>query len=229
MAGSCPASPSSILGQSTDIYMENQHKSSNVRKVQQHPFHELHGSKLPMFTSLFVSSTALILVDMLYAISYADFVDYSSITSQYLPYFFAIADLACTPIGKLVLFSLICAAVARSFTLKLLIFFCLLFICLCYADSITNLGLNAYDLCCNEGASQRPVHPHVVVFSGFLVFAVTGVLAVTFQAISTPSRQITELLGFMDSHHWLFLNDDCTDLGIMLSTAVHSALRLLHR
>ncbi len=64
-----------------------------------------------MFMSLFAGSTALIFVAKLHVISYADSFGYSLIASQFLAPFFGAGSLAYTPIGVLLLFSLLCAVI----------------------------------------------------------------------------------------------------------------------
>lgn len=83
-------------------------KLLNIKQTQQHPFHVLHSSKLPLFMSLFAGSTALIFIAKLHAISYADSFGYSLIASQLLAPFFEVGNLSYASIDMLVLFSLVC-------------------------------------------------------------------------------------------------------------------------
>lgn len=89
-------------------------KLLNIKQTQQHPFHVLHSSKLPMFMSLFAGSTALIFIAKLHAISYVDSFGYSFIASQLLAPFFEIGNLSYASINMLVLFSLICSVIVMG-------------------------------------------------------------------------------------------------------------------
>jgi len=83
-------------------------KLLNIKQTQQHPFHVLHSSKLPMFMSLFAGSTALIFIAKLHTISYAESFDYSAIASRLLEPFFETGSLSYASIDTLLLFSLVC-------------------------------------------------------------------------------------------------------------------------
>jgi hypothetical protein len=89
-------------------------KLLNIKRTQQHPFHVLHSSKLPLFMSLFAGSTALIFIAKLHSISYADSFGYSLIASQLLAPFFEIHNLSYASIDLLMFFSLVCAVIVMG-------------------------------------------------------------------------------------------------------------------
>jgi heme/copper-type cytochrome/quinol oxidase subunit 3 len=89
-------------------------KLLNIRQTQEHPFHVLHSSKLPMFMSFFAGSTALIFIAKLHAIGYADSFGYSFIASQLLAPFFEVGNLTYASIDVLLLCSLICGVIVMG-------------------------------------------------------------------------------------------------------------------
>ena len=89
-------------------------KLLNIRQTQQHPFHVLHSSKLPMFMSLFAGSTALIFIAKLHVISYAESFGYSAIASQLLAPFFQVGNLNYASIDMLIMFSLVCGVMVMA-------------------------------------------------------------------------------------------------------------------
>lgn len=78
----------------------------NIKQTQQHPFHVLTSSKLPLFMSLFAGSTALIFVAKLHDISYAASHGYSLIATQLLAPFFEVGNLSYLSIDVLILYFL---------------------------------------------------------------------------------------------------------------------------
>lgn len=91
-------------------------------QVQQHPFHVLHSSKLPMYISLFAGSAALIFIAKLHIINYTDSIDYSYIASQFLVPFFEVGDLDYSSTNILMLFNLVCIiAVMAAWSYNLVI------------------------------------------------------------------------------------------------------------
>jgi heme/copper-type cytochrome/quinol oxidase subunit 3 len=63
----------------------------NIKRTQQHPFHVLTSSKLPLFMSIFVGSIALIFVAKLHNVDYITSFDYSIVASQIFSPLFEIA------------------------------------------------------------------------------------------------------------------------------------------
>jgi len=66
----------------------------NIKQTQQHPFHVLTSSKLPLFISIFAGSTALIFVTKLHGINYESSLGYSLVAAQLLAPFFEAGNLS---------------------------------------------------------------------------------------------------------------------------------------
>jgi len=86
----------------------------NIRQTQQHPFHVLTSSKLPLFMSLFAGSTALIFVAKLHDINYAASFNYSLVTSQIFAPFFETGNLTYLSIDILILYFLTFAVITMG-------------------------------------------------------------------------------------------------------------------
>ena len=78
----------------------------NIKQTQQHPFHVLTSSKLPLFMALFAGSTALIFIAKLHNVSYAASFGYSLVASQLLAPFFEVENLSYMSIDILILYFL---------------------------------------------------------------------------------------------------------------------------
>ena len=85
----------------------------NINKTQQHPFHVLSSSKLPMFMSLFAGCTALLFVAKLHATTTVGTLN-SALVSQLVAPFFEVANLAYVSTDMLVLFGLVCAVLVMA-------------------------------------------------------------------------------------------------------------------
>lgn len=79
----------------------------NIKLVQQHPFHVLTSSRLPMFMSFFAGITALVFIAKLHDIGYIASFNYSLIASQILAPFFEIDNLYYLSIDILIMYLLI--------------------------------------------------------------------------------------------------------------------------
>jgi len=86
----------------------------NIRQTQQHPFHVLTSSKLPLFMSLFAGSTALIFVAKLHDINYAASFNYSLVTSQIFAPFFETGNLTYLSVDILILYFLTFAVITMG-------------------------------------------------------------------------------------------------------------------
>jgi len=86
----------------------------NIRQTQQHPFHVLTSSKLPLFMSLFAGSTALIFVAKLHDINYAASFNYSLVTSQIFAPFFEAGNLTYLSVDILILYFLTFAVITMG-------------------------------------------------------------------------------------------------------------------
>jgi hypothetical protein len=89
-------------------------KLENIRQTQQHPFHVLTSSKLPLFMSLFAGSTALIFVAKLHDINYAGSFNYSLVASQIFAPFFEVDNLTYLSIDILILYFLTFAVITMG-------------------------------------------------------------------------------------------------------------------
>lgn len=94
--------------------MSNQLKLPNIKQLQQHPFHVLTSSKLPLFMSLFAGSTALIFIAKLHDISGATSFSYSVIAAQILEPFFETSNLSYLSIDVLILYCLTFAVITMG-------------------------------------------------------------------------------------------------------------------
>lgn len=86
----------------------------NINKTQQHPFHVMHSSKLPMFLSLFAGCTALLFVAKLHADSSADTFTGIAVLSQLLSPFFEVNGLSYLSLNSFVLFGLISGVITMA-------------------------------------------------------------------------------------------------------------------
>lgn len=93
--------------------MSSNLKIVNINKTQQHPFHVLTSSKLPMFMSLFAGCTALLFVAKLHATTTVGTLN-SAIVAQLVAPFFEVANLAYVSTDMLVLVGLICAVIVMA-------------------------------------------------------------------------------------------------------------------
>jgi cytochrome c oxidase subunit 3 len=73
--------------------MSSATKLLNIKKTQQHPFHVLHSSKLPIIIATLSGSLALTFISKLHGIGFYEMSDYSFIASQILDPFFSIGSL----------------------------------------------------------------------------------------------------------------------------------------
>jgi len=94
--------------------MSSQLKLPNIKQLQQHPFHVLTSSKLPLFMSLFAGSTALIFIAKLHDISYATSFNYSLVATQVLEPFFEANNLSYLSIDVLILYFLAFAVITMG-------------------------------------------------------------------------------------------------------------------
>jgi hypothetical protein len=94
--------------------MSIQLKLKNIKQLQQHPFHVLTSSKLPLFMSFFAGSTALIFIAKLHDIHYTTSFNYSLIASQVLEPFFEINNLTYLSIDILILYFLTFAVITMG-------------------------------------------------------------------------------------------------------------------
>ncbi len=93
--------------------MSSSLKIINIAKTQQHPFHVLTSSKLPMFMSLFAGCTALLFVAKLHATTTVGTLN-SAIVTQLVAPFFEAANLAYISMDILVLVGVVCAVVVMA-------------------------------------------------------------------------------------------------------------------
>lgn len=88
-------------------------KLINVNKTQQHPFHVMHSSKLPMFLSLCAGSTALLFVAKLHATG-SELSDEVFVVSQLLSPFFNVQNLPYLSVNILVILGILSGVVTMA-------------------------------------------------------------------------------------------------------------------
>jgi hypothetical protein len=76
----------------------------NIKQTQQHPFHVLTNSKLPLLLSIFAGSTALIFIAKLHDINYTSSFNYSLVAAQIFSPFFEVDNLAYLSVDTLILY-----------------------------------------------------------------------------------------------------------------------------
>lgn len=86
----------------------------NVKKTQEHPFHVMHSSKLPMFLSLCAGTTALIFVAKLHSPANSDFLAEVLIASQLVAPFFEIPEITYLSLNVLLIVGLLSGALTMA-------------------------------------------------------------------------------------------------------------------
>jgi hypothetical protein len=94
--------------------MSNNLHLLNIKQTQQHPFHVMHSSKLPMFLSMFAGCTALLFVTKLHISAGADAFSGILVVSQLVAPFFEINGLSYLSLNALILFGLLSGIITMT-------------------------------------------------------------------------------------------------------------------
>ena len=94
--------------------MSNNLRLLNINQTQQHPFHVMHSSKLPMFLSLFAGCTALLFVTKLHAGAGLDVFSGIFVVTQLVSPFFDVHGLSYLSLNALILFGLMSGVITMG-------------------------------------------------------------------------------------------------------------------